>query len=146
MNEGKLVKGVFLDLMKVFISLDRKILLEKIKWYWILNMEWELFASFLCNRKQFTYYKDFTSAPKCFGFGVPQGIVFFSFLFINVIYDIVHCCYEAQFILHVDETKVYLSSRNRDRLFLQVTSAIFHPWPPLELQLRYQPRWLHDSC
>ena len=124
MNDGKFVMGIFLDLKKAFDSLDRKILLEKLKWYGILNKEWEWFASYLCNRKQFTEYKDFTSALKCVEFGVPQGGVISPLLFLIFINDIVHCCFEARFILYADDTNVYLSSKNIDRIFLLANEAL----------------------
>ena len=45
-------------------------------------------------------------------------------LFLIFINDDVHCCYEARFILYADDTKVYLSSKNIDRLILQANETL----------------------
>ena len=53
-NEGKYGMAIFFDLKKAFDSLDRSILLEKIKYYGILGNEWKWLASYLSDRCQYT--------------------------------------------------------------------------------------------
>ena len=82
LNLNKYVMGVFLDIKKAFDSLDRNLLLIKLRFCGICNTEWNWFASYLCNRKQYTTYNNVSSSIKTVNFGVPQGGVISPLLFL----------------------------------------------------------------
>ena len=92
-DENKFGMGIFLDVKKAFDSLDRGILLEKLKYYGILGTEWNWFRSYLTNRRQLTMYENCSSDLKKVDFGVPQGGIIFPVLFLNYVtyrFNILH--------------------------------------------------------
>ena len=80
-SQGKYTLGNFIDLSKIFDTVNHNILLEKLKAYGIQyeNLEW--FRSYLSNRKQIILYDDFKTEMKIVKCGVPQGSIlrFFDF-------------------------------------------------------------------
>jgi hypothetical protein len=70
------VVAVFLDLKRAFETIDRQILIEKLKYqYNITGTVLELFKSYLSNRKQKVKYGDILSDDILVEYGVPQGTV-----------------------------------------------------------------------
>ena len=69
------ISGIFMDLQKVFDTVDNDMLLHKLSHYGITNC-W--FSSYLSNRKQFVKINGFDSGKKCLKYGVHQGSVFMS--------------------------------------------------------------------
>ena len=55
----KYTLGIFIDLFKAFDTVNRNILLEKLKAYRIQSENLKWFRSSLSNRKQFISYDDF---------------------------------------------------------------------------------------
>ena len=74
-SQGKYTLGNFIDLSKIFDTVNHNILLEKLKAYGIQyeNLEW--FRSYLSNRKQIILYDDFKTEMKIVKCGVPQGSI-----------------------------------------------------------------------
>ena len=62
------------DLTAAFDTVDSEILLKKLEYYGVKNMELKLFQSYLTDRKQFvevdTFFSDIIKAPNC---SVIQG-------------------------------------------------------------------------
>ena len=52
MDNGELTGVVFLDIQKAFDSIDHNILLDTLKFYGILQMEFKWFQSYLTDRYQ----------------------------------------------------------------------------------------------
>ena len=52
-DKGKYTGLIFIDLKKAFDTVDREILLKKLKMYRVTGLEHDWFTSFLDNRKQF---------------------------------------------------------------------------------------------
>ena len=69
------VCGVFVDLQKVFDTVDQSILLHKLSHCGIRDMANCWFSSYLSNRKQFVTVNRFDSEIQSFQNGVPQGSV-----------------------------------------------------------------------
>ena len=108
-NCNKFVLGVFLDVKKAFDSLDRNILLEKLRYYGISGKEWDWFNSYLCNRRQTTVYNGSSSNMQRVDFGVPQGGSISPVLFLLYVNDMPNCSSTCKSLLYVDDTSLYLS-------------------------------------
>ncbi len=53
MDKMNIQINIFLDLSKAFDTLDHRILLEKLKYYGINGVAYELMESYITNRKQY---------------------------------------------------------------------------------------------
>ena len=78
------VCGVFVDLQKVFDTVDHNILLHKISHYVIRDLTNCWFSSYFCNRKQFVTINGFDSEIQSFQNGVYQGSVLAPLLYFNI--------------------------------------------------------------
>ena len=123
-NEDKFSVGIFLDIKKAFDSLDRNILLQKLKYYGIAGIEWRWFQSYLSDRRQLTMYNNCPSDIKRVDFGVPQGGIVSPLLFLVYINDIVNCSNLAECVLYADDTNLYMSSSSISDLFTTANVAL----------------------
>ena len=64
--------GVFLDFQKAFDTVNHKILLSKLEHYGIRGIPYQLFHSYLDNRKQYTKIDDTESTVSIITHVVPQ--------------------------------------------------------------------------
>ena len=71
LDDCEIVYGVFIDLQKVFDTVNYEILLEKLKYYGIRSKQNDWFRSFLTNRKQYVPMEGFFSQKKIVKCGVP---------------------------------------------------------------------------
>ncbi len=117
MEEGKLVAGIFLDLSKVFDTIDHVILLDKLQHYGILGQPHDWFRSYLDNRQQFTIANNMNSSLKTVTHGVLQGCVLGPLLFLIYINDISNCtdsdCLNRLF---ADDANVFISRHSAQDL------------------------------
>ena len=105
-NSNNYVLCIFLDIKKAFDSLDRKILLEKLKLFGINGTEWKWFKSYLSNRKQYTMNGEFASSILPVEFGVPQGGVLSTTLFLLFFNDLVNSSQLPKCVLYADDTSL----------------------------------------
>ena len=84
LDQGDYVVSLFLDLSKAFDTVNHEILLNKLRYYGILQKENNWFRSYLCNRKQQVHVNDVASKLHLISTGVPQGSIlgpyYFSYL------------------------------------------------------------------
>ena len=76
------VLGISLDLSKAFDTIDHKILLAKLWHYGIRGVVNKWFDSYLNNRKQLVEVNGICSDTKIIEFGVPQGSISFTLLYL----------------------------------------------------------------
>ena len=87
-DKGEAVCAVLLDLSKVFDTVDRRILLNKLKCYCIRGKMHLLIKSYLDQRKQFVNFRGYESTCEKIDVGVAQGSVLGPLLFAVHINDL----------------------------------------------------------
>lgn len=113
MDEGLMIIVVFLDLKRAFETIDKEVLLQKLKEYYGVKgnvIKW--IRSYLTERGQKVKYGTATSNERKVKYGIPQGSVLGPLLFILFINDISRIFNCAKFHLFADDTIIYLSGKN----------------------------------
>ena len=82
LDQGKYGCGIFVDLQKAFNTVDRDILLSKLKHYGIRGVVYGWFESYLKERKQYVSISGYNSKHLSISLGVPQGSVLGPLLFL----------------------------------------------------------------
>ena len=72
---------------------------------------------YLCNRKQFTDFKNTHSEPCEMKFGVPQGSVLGPLLSLLYINDITNASQLGHFILFADDTNIFVTGKTEEEAF-----------------------------
>ena len=65
--------NIYLDLSKAFDTIDHIILIDKLKYYGVHEINQKLFSSYLENRKQYTEIENVKSNTSLITTGVPQS-------------------------------------------------------------------------
>ena len=88
MDKKEVPINIFLDLSKVFDTIDHTILLAKLRYYGIHDTGLLLLKSYLNNRKQYVEFEDTKSEILPITVGAPQGSILgplLSFVYISMI-------------------------------------------------------------
>ena len=112
--EKKFVCAVFLDLKRAFETIDRKILLDKLRGYGVREEEQKWFNSYLSNRTQKTSVNGVLSNSVETVYGVPQGSILGALLFIIYINDIKEVIIHSQIVLFADDALIFISGKNAE--------------------------------
>ena len=110
-DSGKVECGIFLDLQKVFDTVNHKILLDKLEHYGIRGNALKWFQSYLSGRTQYVTVNGHVSDPLPITCGVPQGSVLGP-LFLIYVNDLPNVSKIMQFYLFADDTSIYFDSDN----------------------------------
>ena len=116
--------SVFLDLSKAFDTINHDILLQKMEFYGIRGIAHDWMKSYLSNRSQFVRYQNCSSNKKSTTCGIPQGSVLGPLLFIIYTNDLPDCLSRSKGILFADDTTVYLSSKNTNELYTNMSADL----------------------
>ena len=103
------VCGVFLDLAKAFDSVNHQNLLDKLEHYDIRGVAFDLFNSYLTNRKQYTSLNSLASSILSVNTGVSQGSVLGPFLFVVYMNDFPQCT-NCNTTLYADDTVLTIAN------------------------------------
>ena len=106
MDRCELTGAVFIDLQKVFDTVEHSILLSKLRIY---NDELKWLCSYLTGRFQFVQYGNSLSETKAVKFGVPQGSILGPLLFLLHINDLAKCIKKCNLLMYADDAIIYTS-------------------------------------
>ena len=115
---------MYLDLKKAFDTVDHVILLQKLLHYGIRGKAYDIFSSYLLNRKQCTFVNNSFSHYADITTGVPQGSVLGPLLFLIYVNDIHHAAPNVSTRLFADDTNVFLASKDCSHLIEMVTDTL----------------------
>ena len=98
---------IHLDLSKAFDCLSHSILLDKLRFYGINEMSYNLMKNYLENRKQFVQFDSCSSKMKSIDKGVPQGSILGPLLSLIYINDIPNSSNILNFLMYADDTTLH---------------------------------------
>ena len=116
--------GVFIDLKKAFDTVDHQLLCKKIEFYGIRGVALNWITSYLANRSQFVSIDGIHSRLSHVSCGVPQGSVLGPKLFILYVNDLCNVSNLVKCILFADDTSLFCSDANINRMFERVSSVL----------------------
>ena len=102
----QVVLTMFLDFKRAFETIDRKILLDKLRKYNFAEDTIQWFESFLSQRKQLVKINGEYSDKILVELGVPQGSKIANILFILYINDLVNHLKDCDIIMYADDTSI----------------------------------------
>ena len=122
--------AVFIDFSKCFDTLNRDILIDKLKIYGIRGIPLELFKSYLTNRYQAVRINNVISEYKQINIGVPQGSVLGPILYLVYVNEIPYISNIFSTCLFADDTTLIFQNSDKYELYKQCDLGInlFFSW------------------
>lgn len=106
-----IVTGLFLDLTKAFDTVNREILVEKLKLAGIRGRFLDLFKNYLTNRQQYVIINNQFSQTLPINIGVPQGSVLGPLFFIIYINDFGKLNLKGNLRLYADDSALFYTNK-----------------------------------
>ena len=126
-DKGCFTGVAFIDMRKVFDSVNHLLLLEKLGKLGIIEHEQRWFSHYLSNRKQSVLYEMVLSEPEEIRSRVPQESILGSILFSLYINDIKASLGKSQVLLYADDAVIHYRSDDIQELKLVLQGNITNP-------------------
>lgn len=123
-EDKKKILAVFLDLKRAFETVDREIMLKKLKIYGLSEKAIGWFRSYLSDRKQVTRVNGEFSSPIDVNHGLPQGSKLSNLLFILFINDITYNAPGVNVNLYADDALLFITSDDIDHASCEMNNAL----------------------
>ena len=120
LDKSNYVLTLFLDLSKAFDTVNHSILLSKMDFYGIQDLENHWFKSYLQKRKQRVFVNGVLSKTLPVNSGVPQGSILGPLLFLIYINDVTNATSYFNIRLFADDTSLTVSGHDLDFLIQKV--------------------------
>lgn len=124
LENNELVLVIFLDLKRAFETINRKLLISKLKEIGLRNNVLKWFESYLSNRSQRVKYKFAISDQLQVEHGVPQGTILGPLLFSLYINDIAKNVQDCKISLFADDTILYISGTDYNQMCLKMNREL----------------------
>ena len=112
LDSGLIPINIYLDLSKAFDTLLHDILLDKMSYYGVNVVAFDLLRSYLTQRQQIVEFDGFLSKSLKIKTGVPQGSVLGLFLFSIYINDLPVSTNLFKMIMYADDTTLFCDINN----------------------------------
>ena len=128
-EHNKFAALLLMDLRKAFDTVPHQILLQKLLHYGIRGPAYCLIESYLSNRQQFVSINNSASSLKSISFGVPQGFILDSLLFLIYVDDLTNATF-CQPRLFAGDTSLALNNFSLNALEVNCNCELrgLHNW------------------
>lgn len=123
-NDGKQCADVFIDVMKVFDTVDHSTPLERLYEAELRGLSLRWFSSYLSDRIQRTREKDVLSGQGNIEHGIPQGSVLSGPLFLVQASNLCNGKFKGKLVSFADDTAFFYSTDSIEALKEQMQGDI----------------------
>jgi len=116
MNESELIGICFLDIRKCFDTIDHKLILEKLSYYGLYNIEFKWFQNYLSDRRQIVCCNGEQSNEANVSIGVPQRSTLGPLLFLIFANDLPQNVYPSSCNMFADDVAIYTSDKSLNKI------------------------------